>query len=119
VTCVCVGQAEEMALTGSRARTPEHYRSAVEGKTGALMGLACWLGAWAAGENEERAAAAGVAFGFAYQVADDLLDLCGPAAELGRPPGTDLALGVFTLPVILGLGADAGVLDDLPAPQEQ
>jgi geranylgeranyl pyrophosphate synthase len=40
--------------------------------------------------------------------------VCGPESDLGRPPGTDLTQEVWTLPVILGLRVDAGLLENLP-----
>lgn len=117
VTELCRGEAEETAVGWCNDRSEEHYRAAVEGKTGSLMALACRLGAWCRGASaseSERAARAGLELGVAYQVVDDLLDLCGPVEELGRPPGTDLAQGVTTLPVILGLCEDPRLLAGLP-----
>ena len=114
---LCRGEAEEIALTGNIARTQAEYLSCVAGKTGALMGLACRLGAWCVGATPgalEQAARAGREFGVAFQIVDDLLDVCGPESDLGRLPGADLAQGVWTLPVILGLRVDAGLLEDLP-----
>ncbi|MBV6508040.1 MAG: hypothetical protein JJLCMIEE_01099 [Acidimicrobiales bacterium] len=118
VTELCRGQSEEMASTGDTARTAAQYWSAVDGKTASLMALACRLGAWCAphlDQEPSRAALSGLRFGSAFQLVDDLLDLCGPATELGRVPGSDLSQQVFTLPVILGLAADPGLLGELPA----
>jgi heptaprenyl diphosphate synthase len=36
-------------------------------------------------------------------VRDDILDVIGSEAELGKPAGQDLAEGIYTLPVILAL----------------
>ena len=105
VTSVCKGQAEEMLAVAVGGRTEEQYLASVAGKTGALTALACWLGTRCAGLDEQglaRAHAAGLHFGVAYQVVDDLLDLCGPEVELGHPCGTDLSLGVETLAIIRG-----------------
>jgi geranylgeranyl pyrophosphate synthase len=41
--------------------------------------------------------------GLAFQVTDDLLDLTGTAASLGKPAGADLRAGIVTLPVIHAL----------------
>ena len=42
-------------------------------------------------------------FGMIFQVRDDILDVIGSEAELGKPAGQDLAEGIYTLPVILAL----------------
>ena len=43
----------------------------------------------------------GAAFGTAYQVYDDCVDLFGTEAEAGKSLGTDLAKGKLTWPVLL------------------
>jgi octaprenyl-diphosphate synthase len=43
----------------------------------------------------------GAAFGTAYQVYDDCVDLFGSEAEAGKSLGTDLAKGKLTWPVLL------------------
>ena len=43
----------------------------------------------------------GLAFGTAYQVYDDCVDLFGSEAAAGKSLGTDLAKGKLTLPVLL------------------
>ena len=42
----------------------------------------------------------GHAYGMAFQVVDDILDLIATDEELGKPSGNDLREGVYTLPVI-------------------
>ena len=42
-------------------------------------------------------------FGMVFQVRDDILDVVGTEAELGKPAGQDLAEGIYTLPVLLAL----------------
>jgi geranylgeranyl pyrophosphate synthase len=38
--------------------------------------------------------------GIAFQIADDVLDVVGDEAQLGKPAGSDLCQGVLTLPVL-------------------
>jgi len=45
----------------------------------------------------------GCAFGLAFQMVDDLLDILGPEEKIGKPVGSDLRLGIMSLPVVLGL----------------
>jgi len=50
-----------------------------------------------------RIATACGAFGVAWQLADDILDLTSESAESGKTPGTDLREGVLTLPMLHAL----------------
>jgi farnesyl diphosphate synthase len=74
-------------------------------KTGALIAFACESGAiLAKAPDEPRVALRGYAhdLGLAYQIADDLLDVEGSAAETGKPVGADAAAGKATFVSILG-----------------
>ena len=85
-------------------------------KTGALIAFACESGAiLGKAPSELRAALRGYAhdLGLAFQIADDLLDVEGSAAETGKPVGADLASGKATFVSILGVTrarAQAGLL---------
>jgi farnesyl diphosphate synthase len=87
-------------------------------KTGALIAFACEAGAiLAKAVGEPRIALHGYAhdLGLAFQIADDLLDVEGSAAETGKPVGADAAAGKATFVSILGVErarAQAGVLVD-------
>jgi farnesyl diphosphate synthase len=87
-------------------------------KTGALIAFSCEAGAiLAKTAPESRAALRGFAhdLGLAYQIADDLLDVEGSAAEIGKPVGADAAAGKATFVSILGVErarAQAGLLVD-------
>jgi farnesyl diphosphate synthase len=75
-------------------------------KTGALIAFACEAGAiLAKAPNELRLALRGYAhdLGLAFQIADDLLDVEGSAAETGKPVGADAAAGKATFVSILGV----------------
>lgn len=82
------------------------YLEIVRDKTGALMAAACALGALAGGGSPEQIAALrsfGEALGTAFQIQDDLLDLTGDPATLGKPVGADIAMGQLTLPVLYAI----------------
>jgi geranylgeranyl diphosphate synthase type II len=65
-----------------------------QAKTGALFAGATMAGAAAAGwADPSRWELLGARIGAAYQVADDILDVAGNAAEIGKPTGRDAALG--------------------------
>jgi farnesyl diphosphate synthase len=74
-------------------------------KTGALIAFSCEAGAiLAKAPAEPRTALRGYAhdLGLAFQIADDLLDVEGSAAETGKPVGTDAAAGKATFVSLLG-----------------
>ena len=75
-------------------------------KTGALIAFSCEAGAiLAKAPGEVRTALRGYAhdLGLAFQIADDLLDVEGSAAETGKPVGADAAAGKATFVSILGV----------------
>jgi farnesyl diphosphate synthase len=75
-------------------------------KTGALIAFSCEAGAiLAKATSELRTALRGYAhdLGLAFQIADDLLDVEGSAAETGKPVGADAAAGKATFVSILGV----------------
>jgi len=75
-------------------------------KTGALISAAISVGGLIGGaEAHEEAAldAYGKAAGLAFQVADDILDIVGDQAELGKDVGSDQSRGKATYPALLGL----------------
>ncbi len=43
-----------------------------------------------------------------FQIADDALDLVATTERLGKPAGSDIREGKFTLPVLLAMGGEDG-----------
>ena len=74
-------------------------------KTGALIGFALEAGAILGGADKaERHALTGYAhdIGLAFQIADDVLDVDAPSADLGKTAGKDAADGKVTFASLLG-----------------
>lgn len=85
-------------------------------KTGALIRVSCAAGAILAGAGEgERTALEAYAadLGLAFQVADDLLDVTGSEAEIGKPVGQDQGLATFV--TLLGVEGARRKADELVA----
>ena len=79
------------------------YLRVIERKTAVLFAAATRLGALLAGADATTCDALhryGMALGYAFQIADDVLDYASDAATLGKNLGDDLAEGKATLPLI-------------------
>jgi geranylgeranyl pyrophosphate synthase len=103
----------ELAQNASRATIEAMHQR----KTGALIAASAELGSLCAPAEatpEQRAAAGafGRALGALFQAVDDILDVTGDAASLGKTPGKDASHQRATLVAALGLeGAQARVGD--------
>ncbi|MBS0456992.1 MAG: polyprenyl synthetase family protein [Proteobacteria bacterium] len=82
------------------------YDRVIERKTAVLFAAATRLGALLAGADDATQQALhdyGLQLGFAFQIADDVLDYTASAQALGKNLGDDLAEGKATLPLIHAL----------------
>jgi len=98
------GQTMDLAFEGESPPLPEITRLA-RMKTAALITFCCEAGAImgkASGAARQALAAYGQEVGLAFQIADDLLDLEGEAAALGKEVQKDEPRGKATLVSVLG-----------------
>jgi len=106
VAGMCGGQALDLAAEGKHISL-ESLERIHRHKTGALIRAAVRLGALSAGEAGRRALPQLDSFaqsiGLAFQVQDDILDVIGDTATLGKRQGADQQLGKSTYPALLGL----------------
>src|SRR5882724_10214181 len=101
---VCSGEILQTQHRRDFEFTREKYFKVLEMKTAELFALSCELSAYLSGANPERRNALrqfGLAFGTAYQVYDDCVDLFGSETAAGKSLGTDIAKGKLTLPVLV------------------
>ena len=85
------GQAIDMLSEGKRI-SMEELRKMHMGKTGALFRAAIRSGAILGGASEAKLAALTTyadCFGLAFQITDDILDVVGDEAVIGKPVGSD------------------------------
>jgi geranylgeranyl diphosphate synthase type II len=84
-------------------------------KTGALIRAAAMAGAIVGGGTDVQVEAIGAAareLGLAFQIVDDILDVEGDAASLGKTPGKDAAAGKPTFPALYGIAASRRMASD-------
>lgn len=106
VAGMCGGQALDLAAEGKQVDLAE-LEKIHRHKTGALIRSAVRLGALTAGERGRAALPQldryAAAIGLAFQVQDDILDVVGDTAVLGKQQGADQQLGKSTYPALMGL----------------
>lgn len=99
------GQVVDMA-SQAKPVTIETLRYIHAHKTGALLTASVLSGALLAGATEEQSEALrayGEHIGLAFQIADDILDVSGDEAKLGKPVGSDEERDKATYPKLFGL----------------
>ena len=110
------GQAFDLAAVGHRLGLAELERMH-DYKTGALIRASVMLGALASGCRDAVTLDAldrfGRAVGLAFQVRDDILDVEGDAAVIGKTQGKDAAADKPTFVSIIGMDASRHRLDEL------
>ncbi|WNN49397.1 (2E,6E)-farnesyl diphosphate synthase [Siccibacter colletis] len=106
VAGMCGGQALDLSAEGQQVALDALERIHRH-KTGALIRAAVRLGALSAGIRGREALPAldryAESIGLAFQVQDDILDVVGDTATLGKRQGADQELGKSTYPALLGL----------------
>ncbi len=95
------GQVLDMTLPRSAGTDAilEMYRH----KTGALIRAAVSLGAIAAGKDRDALDDFSVALGVAFQLQDDILDIVGDTAVLGKPVRSDIKNEKNTVVSVIGI----------------
>jgi len=101
---VCSGEILQNRNRANFNLTKQEYFRIMEMKTAELFALSCDLAALLAGATAAQRQAMrqfGLAFGTAYQIYDDCLDLFSTEAKAGKSLGTDLVKGKMTLPLLV------------------
>jgi farnesyl diphosphate synthase len=99
-----LGQALDIAAeTATTPLTIEEITALQQGKTGALIAWSAMAGARIGQADVAPLAAYATALGLAFQIADDILDIEGDAATVGKATGKDTDAGKATFVSLLGL----------------
>lgn len=108
---LCEGELVQLSRRHDLSLDANTYFEIVRRKTAVLVGAACELGTRLAGATVAEAEAMrgfGERLGVAFQIQDDLLDLLGDEATVGKSIGRDLEKGKLTLPMILHIANTRG-----------
>lgn len=99
-----LGQARDIAAeSADTPLTLGEITSLQEGKTGALIEWAATAGARMGRADAAPLLAYARALGLAFQIQDDVIDVTGDAARVGKAVGKDAAAGKATFVSLLGL----------------
>jgi octaprenyl-diphosphate synthase len=107
---IAEGEVLQLLNIGNPDTSEQAYLDVIERKTAVLFAAATRLGAVLAGlpaDQEDALARYGLDLGYAFQIADDVLDYASDAGTLGKNVGDDLAEGKPTLPLIVAIGRSA------------
>jgi len=108
---LCEGEVIELNDAYNVDRADQAYLDAIEGKTASLLSTACRIGGIVSGLDRpdiDRLTQFGRAYGMAFQVVDDVLDVIATDEQLGKPAGHDLVEGAYNLPTLRALAGPNG-----------
>ncbi len=100
---VCDGEILELDVRGNLELTETQYLEIIDKKTASFLAACLQVGGHLSGlaaVDTERLRAYGLAFGKAFQIVDDCLDISGEQHVFGKTLGLDCEAGVLTLPWI-------------------
>ncbi len=100
------GQYLDLSFENRLDVTVEEYLAMVSGKTAALLGAACHLGALLSSDDPNLVAhyrRFGEELGIAFQICDDILGIWGQSSITGKSSANDILRKKKSLPVVFGL----------------
>lgn len=111
------GEVAQLFGAGGAKLQRAHYDMIIERKTATLIAWCAQVGCMAPLQLREPLRRFGMELGYAFQIADDLLDYgirdaAGPG-ETGKMPGADLREGKWTLPLLLACEDDPSLHADV------
>lgn len=112
------GESLQLKNRGVLRSSLDDYFRVVEGKTASLFGFALAGGARAGRLGPEACASLetfGRKLGVAFQVIDDVLDVAGDAATIGKATFADLREGKATYPLLVAMADEPALVGDVEA----
>jgi len=105
------GQTRELQLDFNLDHSVAEYEQVIAGKTASLIRTSARLGAMAADADVDVVEALSDwawELGMVFQIADDALDLVADEETIGKPAGSDIREGKYTMPVLEALAGPDG-----------
>lgn len=112
---VCYGEFDQMNDRFQPIHFTQYLRR-INRKTAILLEASCRLGGLSSGASDDvvfHLTKFGHFMGMSFQIIDDILDYTSSEAELGKPVGSDIRNGHWTLPLLCALHHDHQLADML------
>ncbi len=106
---VASGQQEDISFESRDSVSEDEYIEMIKGKTSVMFETCAGTGAILAGATQEvveNMRRWGLNLGLCFQLMDDLIDITGDTATLGKPAGSDIVQGKKTLIAIHALNCE-------------
>ena len=109
VTRMAEGEVAQLQIAGDTAPDRDRYYLVIDRKTAALIAWCASVGGLPGESYVPALHRYGLEIGYAFQIADDVLDYGGLLQDTGKTRGQDLRDGKLTLPLILACERDASL----------
>ena len=99
----CEGEITQDLDTNNDLINEDEYLQIVKLKSATMFGSCCYLGAFLCNEKEEICRSLerfGISTGIAYQISDDIADICNNETQLSKSSDRDIYTRIKTLPFI-------------------
>ncbi|WP_058486810.1 polyprenyl synthetase family protein [Defluviitalea phaphyphila] len=106
VRAICEGEIDQYEIKYNVNVSVIDYLKRIYRKTAILFAMSILTGAYEAKASKKTLNALGkfgVYFGMAFQIRDDLLEYTSTEKKEGKPMGTDIKQGIYTLPLLFAL----------------
>jgi octaprenyl-diphosphate synthase len=115
VTRMAEGEVAQLHNAGDVDLDHERYNLVIERKTATLIAWCSEVAGLVDARYRVALRQFGLELGYAFQIADDLLDYQSDSDRIGKEPGQDVREGKMTLPLILACSEDATLRDEVEA----
>jgi octaprenyl-diphosphate synthase len=109
VTAMAEGEVAQLDIAGDWSLDRKRYYSVIERKTATLIAWSCAVANLVEPHYRHPLHRFGLEIGFAFQIADDVIDYQSSESMSGKPRGQDLREGKITLPLIIACERDLGM----------
>lgn len=113
VTRMAEGEVAQLALAGDWSIDRKRYYRVIDRKTAALIAWSASVGGLVPAPLGDSLAQFGRELGFAFQIADDVIDYASDMSKSGKARAQDLREGKATLPLLIACERDSSLRADL------